>query len=115
MLTRAYAARYVRQTCRPRIAAQVRAERGNMARHLITHTYAERERALAEGTAPPHATWEHTADALTDALVGLLTAPVTPPIPPRSTPGPEDHRGGYLTAALATTSPARPLTTRPAL
>jgi ferredoxin len=49
-----------------------------MARHLITHTCAERERALAEGGAPLHPSWERTADALTDAIVGLLTAPVTP-------------------------------------
>ncbi|MFI9357709.1 hypothetical protein [Streptomyces lydicus] len=66
----------------------MRAERGNLARHLITHTYAERERALAEGTAPPHAPWEHTADALTDALVGLLTAPVTHPHPATEHTGP---------------------------
>ncbi|NJQ03162.1 TetR/AcrR family transcriptional regulator [Streptomyces zingiberis] len=53
----------------------VRRERGEMARHLITHTCAERERALAEGTSQPGASWERTADALEDALVGLLTAP----------------------------------------
>lgn len=63
--------------CLGALPAQVRAERGNMARHLITHTCAERERALAEGTAPLHASWQHTADALADAIVGLFTAPVT--------------------------------------
>lgn len=38
-----------------------------MARHLITHTYAERERALANGMAPLHASWQHPADSLCDA------------------------------------------------
>ncbi|WP_329169153.1 TetR/AcrR family transcriptional regulator [Streptomyces sp. NBC_01387] len=55
----------------------VRAARGEMARHLIVHTCAERERALAENTGLLHASWEQTADALTDAIFGLLTAPVT--------------------------------------
>ncbi|MFJ1747673.1 TetR/AcrR family transcriptional regulator [Streptomyces sp. NPDC088116] len=60
------------------VPAPVRVERGAMARHLIVHTCAERERALAEGTALLHSSWERTADALTDAIVGLLTAPVSP-------------------------------------
>ena len=65
--------------CLHTLSAQVRAERGDMARHLIIHTCAERERALAEGGAALHSSWERTADALTDAIVGLLTAPVTAP------------------------------------
>ncbi|MFJ6748499.1 MULTISPECIES: helix-turn-helix domain-containing protein [unclassified Streptomyces] len=65
--------------CLRTLSAQVRAERGDMARHLITHTCAERERALADGGAPLHASWERTADALSDAIVGLLTAPVSAP------------------------------------
>ncbi|MFG2222297.1 TetR/AcrR family transcriptional regulator [Streptomyces sp. NPDC048644] len=75
--------KYLRQTldglgrCLAALPDRVRAERGDMARHLITHTCAERERALADGTAPLHSSWEHTADTLTDAIVGLLTAPVT--------------------------------------
>lgn len=64
--------------CLDQLPAQVRAERGEMARHLITHTCAERERALAEGTARPQSSWEHTATALTDAITGLLLAPFTP-------------------------------------
>ncbi|MFC8074923.1 TetR/AcrR family transcriptional regulator [Streptomyces sp. NPDC057307] len=64
--------------CLEDLPAPVRAERGDMARHLITHTCAERERALAEGAAPPRSSWARTAEALTDAIVGLLTAPVTP-------------------------------------
>ncbi|MGW7517994.1 TetR/AcrR family transcriptional regulator [Streptomyces sp. NPDC054796] len=63
--------------CLRTLPAEARAERGSMARHLIIHTCAERERALAEGNAPLHASWEHTADALSDAITGLLTAPVT--------------------------------------
>jgi AcrR family transcriptional regulator len=76
---------YLRQTldglgrCLEAVPAQVRAERGEMARHLITHTCAERERALAEGTAWPHSSWERTAESLSDALVGLFSAPVTSP------------------------------------
>lgn len=65
--------------CLPEVPDEVRAERGAMARHLINHTCAERERALAEGTGPRYRSWHHTADALTDAVTGLLTAPVTGP------------------------------------
>lgn len=65
--------------CLDALPASVRAERGDMARLLITHTCAERERALAEGTRLRHASWDHLADSLTDAVVGLFTAPVTSP------------------------------------
>ncbi|MHB9863201.1 TetR family transcriptional regulator [Streptomyces sp. YIM S03343] len=58
--------------------AHVRRVRGDMARDLITHTCAERERTLAAGTAEPNTSWQSTAQALEDALVGLLTAPTTP-------------------------------------
>lgn len=57
-----------------------------MMRHLIVHTHAERERALAAGTTPLQPSWEHTATALTDALVGLLLAPVSPRDNPKETP-----------------------------
>ncbi|WP_425576130.1 TetR/AcrR family transcriptional regulator [Streptomyces axinellae] len=63
--------------CVEGLPQQVRAERGAMARHLMTHTFAEHEHALAAGTKLLHPSWEHAADALTDALAGLLTAPVT--------------------------------------
>jgi len=63
--------------CLVHVPPEVRAVRGDMARHLITHTCAERERALAESTGLLHASWEQTADALTDAIIGLLTAPAT--------------------------------------
>lgn len=62
----------------PTLPAEVRAERGEMARHVIVHTNAERERALAEGTLTPRPTWQDTATGLTDAIVGLFQAPVTP-------------------------------------
>ncbi|WP_406445034.1 TetR/AcrR family transcriptional regulator [Streptomyces sp. NBC_00631] len=61
----------------PELPAEVRAERGLMARTLILHTCAERERALAEGTATPRATWSDAATGLTDALLGLWLAPVS--------------------------------------
>ncbi|MEU9976898.1 TetR family transcriptional regulator [Streptomyces sp. NPDC051014] len=63
--------------CLPELPADVRAERGQMARTLILHTCAERERALAEGTGTPRATWSDAATGLTDALLGLWLAPVT--------------------------------------
>ncbi|MER6463232.1 TetR/AcrR family transcriptional regulator [Streptomyces sp. NPDC001288] len=63
--------------CLPELPADVRAERGQMARTLILHTCAERERALAEGTDTPRATWSDAATGLTDALLGLWLAPVT--------------------------------------
>ncbi|MFK0158919.1 TetR/AcrR family transcriptional regulator [Streptomyces sp. NPDC090499] len=61
----------------PELPAEVRTERGQMARTLILHTCAERERALAEGTDTPRATWGDAATGLTDALLGLWLAPVT--------------------------------------
>ncbi|MER5795988.1 TetR family transcriptional regulator [Streptomyces sp. NPDC001980] len=61
----------------PELPAEVRAERGLMARTLILHTCAERERALADGTATPRATWSDAATGLTDALLGLWLAPVS--------------------------------------
>jgi AcrR family transcriptional regulator len=61
----------------PELPAEVRTERGLMARTLILHTCAERERALAEGTPTPRATWSDAATGLTDALLGLWLAPVS--------------------------------------
>jgi hypothetical protein len=48
-----------------------------MARHLIVHTCAERERALAEGAPTARSTWDDTAAGLIDAIVGMWQAPVT--------------------------------------
>ncbi|MFC7328256.1 TetR/AcrR family transcriptional regulator [Marinactinospora rubrisoli] len=63
--------------CRPAAPEEVRRERADMIRHLIVHTCAERERALAEGGPTRRASWEATATGLIDALVGLWQAPVT--------------------------------------
>jgi len=50
----------------------VRAARNDMARHVLLHTCAERER-----TPRADPGWQETAATLVDAIVGLLTAPVT--------------------------------------
>jgi AcrR family transcriptional regulator len=63
--------------CLPDLPAAVRIERNDMARQLIVHVFAERERALAEGTPTPRDTWDGAATGLIDALVGLWTAPVS--------------------------------------
>ncbi|CCK32715.1 transcriptional regulator [Streptomyces davaonensis JCM 4913] len=62
----------------PELPDEVRAERGDMARQLIVHMTAERERALAEDTATPRADWQDAATGLVDALVGMWRAPVSP-------------------------------------
>ncbi|MER6800327.1 TetR/AcrR family transcriptional regulator, partial [Amycolatopsis mediterranei] len=43
--------------CMDGLPPEVRAERGDMARQLMIHMTAERERALAEGTPTPRASW----------------------------------------------------------
>ncbi|MEU7990917.1 TetR/AcrR family transcriptional regulator [Streptosporangium canum] len=63
--------------CLPELPAEVRAERGDMARQLMVHMYAERERALAEGAPTPRSSWHDAATGLIDAIVGLWLAPVT--------------------------------------
>jgi AcrR family transcriptional regulator len=63
--------------CLPDLPDEVRAERADMARQLLVHMVAERERALVEGTPTPRATWRAAADGIVDALVGLWLAPVT--------------------------------------
>ncbi|WP_030900675.1 TetR/AcrR family transcriptional regulator [Streptomyces sp. NRRL F-5126] len=63
--------------CLEHLPRHVRVARGAMARNVLIHTCAERERALAEGSAPLHGSWDATADELTDAIVGLLSAPTT--------------------------------------
>lgn len=61
----------------PVLPEEVRAERGEMSRHLIVHSCAERERALQEGTVTPRHSWESCAVGLVDALTGLWLAPYT--------------------------------------
>ncbi|WP_410632265.1 TetR/AcrR family transcriptional regulator [Amycolatopsis sp. cmx-4-83] len=64
--------------CLDGLPAEVRAERGDMARQLMIHMTAERERALAEGAATPRASWDDAGTGLIDAVTGLLLAPVSP-------------------------------------
>ncbi|MFC0107968.1 TetR/AcrR family transcriptional regulator [Kibdelosporangium aridum] len=66
-----------RNRCLPKLPPEVLAERGDMARQLMTHMVAERELALAEGTPTPRASWHDAATGLVDALVGLWLAPVS--------------------------------------
>ncbi|MET9230215.1 helix-turn-helix domain-containing protein [Lentzea sp. NPDC003310] len=63
--------------CLTDLPDDVRAERHDMARQLLVHMIAERERALADGTRTPRASWHDTATGLVDALVGLWQAPVS--------------------------------------
>jgi AcrR family transcriptional regulator len=64
--------------CLPGLPDEVRAERTDMARQLMVHMMAERERALAEGGDTPRASWHDAATGLIDAIVGIWLAPVTP-------------------------------------
>lgn len=65
--------------CLPDLPAEVRAERGDMARQLMVHMCAERERALALDSATPRSSWRDAGTGLIDAIVGLWLAPVTHP------------------------------------
>ncbi len=56
---------------------EVHVARNAMARQLIVHTFAERERALAAGDPTPHSDWDHMAASLVDAITGLMSAPVS--------------------------------------
>ncbi|MCV7121727.1 TetR/AcrR family transcriptional regulator [Mycobacterium lacus] len=64
--------------CLPDLPAEVRYERNIMARNLLMHTCADRERALAAGTSTHQSSWRAAASGLIDAIVGLWLAPVTP-------------------------------------
>ncbi|GAB3444855.1 TetR/AcrR family transcriptional regulator [Actinophytocola sediminis] len=61
--------------CLPDLPAPVRAERGDMARYLITYTIADRERAIALGQPTPRPSWSAAATGLIEAVVGLWHAP----------------------------------------
>jgi AcrR family transcriptional regulator len=63
--------------CLPNLPVEVRMERRDMARQLMVHMFAERERALADGTATPRASWHEAASGLIDAVTGLWLAPVS--------------------------------------
>jgi AcrR family transcriptional regulator len=58
--------------CMPDMPAPIRAERDDMARHLIVQMTAERERALAENRPTPRASWHDAATGLIDAIVAIL-------------------------------------------
>ncbi|MCA1219715.1 TetR/AcrR family transcriptional regulator [Streptomyces sp. 8L] len=64
--------------CLPDLPLPVRMERADMARNLMVHMFAERERALAEGTVTARGNWHAYGTGLVDAITGLWLAPVTP-------------------------------------
>lgn len=64
--------------CLPDLPEDVHAERNVMARNLLMHTCAERERALAENASSSRSSWQTASVGLIDAIVGLWLAPVTP-------------------------------------
>jgi AcrR family transcriptional regulator len=64
--------------CLPELPLPVRMERADMARHLMVHMLAERERALADGAHTARGSWHAYATGLVDAITGLWLAPVTP-------------------------------------
>lgn len=61
----------------PDMPDELRRARGEMARQLIVHMGAERERLLAGEDAAEASSWENFSTDLVDAIVGLLCAPVT--------------------------------------
>jgi AcrR family transcriptional regulator len=61
----------------PDLPIEVRLERNIMARNLLMHSCADRERALAQGGSVARKTWQASATGLVDAIVGLWLAPVT--------------------------------------
>lgn len=63
--------------CLPQLPAEVRRERGAMARHLLVHVFAEHEGAVSEGSEPIRGSWQRTATGLIDAITGMLLAPAT--------------------------------------
>ncbi len=65
--------------CLPDLPIDVRVERNLMARNLLMHTCADRERAMAASASVPRPSWQAAGSGLIDAIVGLWLAPVTPP------------------------------------
>ena len=65
--------------CLPNLALDSRFERNIMARNLLMHSCADRERSLAKGTTVASRTsWQAAGTGLVDAIVGMWLAPVTP-------------------------------------
>jgi AcrR family transcriptional regulator len=63
--------------CLSGLPEDVREERGDMSRQLMVHMAAERERALAEGTHTPRASWYDAGTGLIDAIVAIWQAPIS--------------------------------------
>lgn len=69
--------------CLPELPIEVRVERNLMARNLLMHTCADRERAMASGdrklgvVEAPRTSWQAAGSGLIDAIVGLWLAPVS--------------------------------------
>lgn len=63
--------------CLPDLPVVVRYERNIMARNLLMHSCADRERALTSGSVAAGRSWSAAGCALIDAIVGLWLAPVT--------------------------------------
>ncbi|GBE67569.1 TetR family transcriptional regulator [Mycobacterium sp. MFM001] len=64
-------------SCLPELPHDVRVERNVMARNLLMHTCADRERAMASGTSASRSSWQTAGSGLIDAIVGLWLAPVS--------------------------------------
>jgi AcrR family transcriptional regulator len=65
--------------CLPDLSPDTKSDRNVMARNLLMHSCADRERALAKGAAVASRTsWQAAGSGLIDAIVGLWLAPVTP-------------------------------------
>lgn len=63
--------------CLSDLPEDVREERSDMSRQLMVHMTAERERALAEGTHTPRASWYDAGTGLIDAVVAMWRAPIS--------------------------------------
>lgn len=63
--------------CLPDLPGDVLAERNIMARNLLMHSCADRERGMAQGASVPRTSWTAASTGLIDAIVGLWRAPVT--------------------------------------
>jgi AcrR family transcriptional regulator len=65
--------------CLPELPLDVKFDRNIMARNLLMHSCADRERALAKGsTVASRTSWQAAGTGLIDAIVGMWLAPVTP-------------------------------------
>jgi AcrR family transcriptional regulator len=63
--------------CLPDLPLAIRSDRNVMARNLLMHSCADRERALAKGATVARASWQAAGSGLIDAIVGMWLAPVT--------------------------------------